>query len=77
MYKSLGDIRMRKEKLRKDLEADDAKIKRMWGSLFAKPDLLSPNASTGKKLNSMLSIGAGALDGAILAWKLYRKFRKR
>ena len=76
-YNSLTEIRLRKELLRKDIEADDAKIKKLWHSLFVKPDALSKNASKGKRLQSMINIGAGAFDGALLAWKLYRKFHRK
>ena len=75
-YASLNDIRLRKEKLQREIEADDAKIKVLWKSLFVKPDVLSKSASKGKRLQSLLSVGAGAFDGAMLAWKLYRKFKK-
>ena len=74
-YKSLSDIRLKKDLLRKDIEADNAKIKTLWSTLFTKPDALSSNATTSKRLNSLLHMGAGALDGALLAWKLYRKFK--
>ncbi len=37
-YNSLNDIRLRKEALRKSIEADDKKIKTLWNSLFTKPD---------------------------------------
>ena len=76
-YSSLNEIRLRKELVQKDIEADDAKIKALWRTLFVKPDVLSKNASPGKRLNSLFSIGASAFDGALLAWKLYRKFKKR
>ena len=76
-YRSLYDIRLRKEQLQKEIKADDEKIKTLWRSIFAKPAILSKSASTNKRLNSLLSIGAGAFDGALLAWKLYRKFKKR
>ena len=32
-YNSLNEIRLRKELLRKDIQADDAKIKALWKSL--------------------------------------------
>ena len=76
-YSSLTEIRLRKELLRKDIEKDDAKIKALWNSLFTKPEALAKNASASKRLNSMLKIGAGAFDGAILAWKLYHKFKRK
>ena len=76
-YNSLNEIRLRKELLRKDIEADDAKIKKLWHSLFTKPDALAKNATKGKRIQSMINIGAGAFDGALLAWKLYRKFKRK
>ena len=76
-YRSLNDIRLRKEALRKSIEADDKKIKPLWNSLFTKPDAFKKDVSRGKRLQSMMSIGMGAFDGALLAWKLYRKFKKK
>ena len=76
-YRSLNDIRLRKEALRKSIEADDKKIKTLWNSLFTKPDAFSKDVSKGKRISSMISIGAGAFDGALLAWKLYRKFKRK
>ena len=70
-------IRLRKEALCKSIEADDKKIKTLWNSLFTKPDAFKKDASRGKRLQSMMSIGMGAFDGALLAWKLYRKFKKK
>lgn len=75
-YSSLTEIRLRKELLQKDIAADDAKIKALWKSLFVKPDALSKKATPSKRMQSLFSIGAGAFDGALLAWKLYRKFKK-
>ena len=62
-YNSLNEIRLRKELLRKDIQADDAKIKALWKSLFTKPEALSKNASASKRFSSMMKIGAGAFDG--------------
>lgn len=76
-YQSLADIRLRKEAIRKGLTADETKFNKIWNSLFHKPDVLSSSASTSKRLNSLLSIGMGAMDGALLAWKLYRKFKRK
>ena len=76
-YNSLNDIRLRKEALRKSIEADDKKIKALWNSLFTKPDAFSKEASRGRRIASMISVGTGAFDGALLAWKLYRKFKRK
>ena len=48
-YNSLNDIRLRKEALRKSIEADDKKIKTLWNSLFTKPDAFKKDASRGKR----------------------------
>ena len=66
-YRSLNDIRLRKESLRKSIEADDKKIKTLWNSLFTKPDAFSKDVSKGKRISSMISIGAGAFDVVLLA----------
>jgi hypothetical protein len=76
-YNSLNDIRLKKEAIRKEIDADDAKIQTLWNSLFTKPEILSRNASPSKRLQSLLQVGAGAFDGALLAWKLYRRFKPR
>lgn len=76
-YSSLNEIRLRKELLRRDIEADDAKIKALWNALFVCPDALSKKATPSKRMQSLFSIGAGAFDGALLAWKLYRKFKRK
>ncbi len=76
-YGSLNEIRLRKELLRKDIEADSAKIKALWTSLFVRPDALAKKATPSKRMQSLFSIGAGAFDGALLAWKIYRKFKRK
>ncbi len=76
-YNSLSDLRLRKELLRKDIETDSKKLNSLWNSLFTKPEILSKSASTSKRISSLVSMSAGAIDGAIFAWKLYRKFKKK
>lgn len=74
---SLNDLRLRKELLRKDIESDEKQMRNLWRSIFTRPQALSKQASTSKRISSLISMGAGALDGAILAWKLYHKFKKK
>lgn len=74
---SLAEIMLRKELVQKDIDADDEKIKNSMELAFQKADALSKSASTSKRISSLMSMGAGALDGAILAWKLYRKFKRK
>ena len=49
-YNSLNDIRLKKEAIRKEIDADDAKIQTLWNTLFTKPEILSRNASPSKRL---------------------------
>lgn len=75
-YRSIDEIRMRKALLLKDIQKDSDKIDRQWHSLFRKPQGLTKNATPGNRIASVMNMGAGFLDGALLVWKLYRKFKK-
>lgn len=77
VYNSLSDIRLRKEQLRNDILKDDQKIKDLWGNLFHKPDLLSKDMSPSKRFTCLMNTGAGLLDGFLLGWKLYKKFKRK
>ena len=75
-YKSLNDIRIRKEMLRNDILKDDQKIRTLWHSLFKPSDIIDKNTSPSKRISSLINTGATVIDGAILGWKLYRKFKR-
>lgn len=75
-YRSLEEICLRKEMLLKDIQKDDQQIMQLWHGLFHKPVALRQNATPSKRIGSLMSTGAGILDGIILGWKLYRKFKK-
>ena len=75
-YTSLHEIRQRKEQLRKQMNADEEKMKNMWRSLFAQQQQDLSSSSPSKRIFSIMQMGAGAVDGVILGWKLYRKFKK-
>jgi len=72
-YRSLQEIRDRKDALLNEIRKDDQQMRTHWNSLFHKPSnqLVS---TPSRKLNTLMTTGAGVLDGIILAWKLYRKF---
>lgn len=70
-YKSLVAIKKRKEQLRKQIQKDDAQIHALWKTLFHKPE----KSSKGMRVSGLMNTGAGVLDGLILGWKLYRKFK--
>lgn len=75
-YQSIEEIRLRKATLQKEIEADSAKIDEKWHSLFKKPEALSKSATPSQRISGIISSGAGVLDGILLVWKLYRKFKR-
>lgn len=75
-YQSIEEIRLRKAALQKEIEADSAKIDEKWHSLFKKPEALSKSATPSQRISGIISSGAGVLDGILLFWKLYRKFKR-
>lgn len=73
-YTSLEEIRLRKTVLQKQLGDSGKEVKTIWDSIFHKSEP-SPSSPT-QRLMSLASTSAGLIDGAILGWKLYRKFKK-
>lgn len=69
-YKSLEDIRLRKEELRQALRKDNHSMKTQWNGLFHQEKSNRPS----RRIANMMSTGAVLVDGIILAWKLYNKF---
>ena len=75
-YRTLEDIEARKDEIRLQLRQSDKQMKEMWHSLFRKPDSLASLSPT-RRITSLLSNSATVVDGLILTWKLYRKFKKK
>ena len=75
-YQSIEEIRLRKAALQKEIEADSPKIEEKWHSLFKKPEALLKSATPSQRISGIISSGAGVLDGILLVWKLYRKFKR-
>lgn len=69
-YKSLDDIRMRKEELRQSLRKDNQSMKTQWNGLFHQEKTNSPT----RRFANIMSTSAIVLDGIILAWKLYNRY---
>ena len=76
VYHSIDEIRARKALLQKDIKTDEEKIDEKWHSLFKKPQALSKAATPSQRITSIVNSSAGVLDGLLLVWKLYRKFKK-
>ena len=74
-YTTLRSIEERKLQLLKEIRKDSDKMNKLRKQLFTKPEALTTRRG---KLNmhELMSTGAGVFDGLLLAWKLYRKFKK-
>ena len=72
-YKSLDDISLRKAKLLDDIRKDRKKMGAMWNEMLRHGQ---KSRKKGMSLQSIMSTGMGVLDGALFAWKLYRKFKR-
>ena len=71
---SLAQLAVYKKHLKEAIEQDEKEMKKMWNSLFKKTS--STRKSPSQKLSSILSMSGGIIDGALLGWKLYRKFKR-
>ncbi|RRD02233.1 hypothetical protein [Prevotella sp. OH937_COT-195] len=69
-YKTLKSISERKQQLLTGIRADHAQMDTLWKDLTTKHE----QPTKGLKMADMLNTGAGIFDGAMLGWKLYRKY---
>jgi len=76
VYTTLSEIRLRKKMLLKDIKADDKHIKTLWGTLFHKKKSTAVRTPV-ERMTGLLNNGSGIIDGLLLGWKLYRKFKRK
>lgn len=72
-YQSLLAIRARKMQLNKEIQRSEQEIKTTWDSIFHPKKDPVPNTPTQRFL-SLASSSVGLIDGALLGWKLYKRF---
>lgn len=72
-FESLHDISLRKAQLLKAIHKDNKEIGRQWNDLFRKDET---KKGKGYSFANIVGNSIGVLDGALFAWKLYRKFKK-
>lgn len=72
-YRSLEELQRGKEQILEKIRKDSADFGSKWHSMF-----YDNTASSKKGLNmsTLINTGAGLFDGFMLAWKLYKKFKK-
>ena len=73
-FRSLSDIVAYKQQLREKIDKDEETITSKWNDLFHKEDEEPRNRA--QKLARMVSLGTGVFDGALLGWKLYRRYQE-
>lgn len=74
-FDSLQEIRLRKAKLKGEINTLERSMGKLWDSVFhekEKKGVMTPS----KRISQIITTGAGVFDGAMLAFKLYRKFKK-
>lgn len=71
---SLDELRLYKEKIYREIQEDEHKIGGLWNDLFHKTTMPEPSTPI-QRLTNVMSMGTSIVDGIILGWKLYRKFK--
>ena len=74
-YTTLRSIGDRKAQLLKEIRKDSDQINKLRQQLFSKPKM--PAKRSGFMPSKLMGTGASVLDGLLLAWKLYRKFKRK
>lgn len=69
-YRTLEEIRQRKNELRRQIDRDNEHISQLWGSLFVK----RKDSTTGQFVTNLLSHGAMMIDTFLLVRKLRRDY---
>lgn len=72
-YRSLAELQERKDQIQRAIRIDNKDIIKKWRSLFYEH---KKSRKKGFSMVSLINTGAGLLDGFMLAWKLYNKFRR-
>lgn len=69
-YRTLEEIRKRKNELRRQIDRDNEHIGKLWGSLFVK----RKESTTGQFVTNLLSHGAMMIDAFLVVRKLRRDY---
>lgn len=69
-YRTLEDIRQRKDELRRQLDRDTEHISHLWDSIFVKRS----ESTRGEFISSLISNSALAIDAFLMVRKLRRDY---
>lgn len=71
-FTSISEISQKREQVLAEIRQDSKKMGLLWKDLFRNE---TPRKK-GINLASVLNMSTGLFDGFLLAWKLYRKFKR-
>lgn len=75
-YRNLDEIRLRKAQLLTDIAKDNNQMRKQWNQLFHKSGKTNGKKRPARRFAGIMTTGASVVDGLLLGWKLYRKFKK-
>jgi len=70
-YRTLDEIRQRKDQLSEELQQDSTRFSTLWGQLFVK----RKDVSKGEFIASMVTNSITAIDAFLLVRKLLKNYR--
>lgn len=73
-FSSLEEIEAYKQEVHQEVRNDEQQIAQLWKELFYKEESRMPKTPV-QRVMGMVNMGSGVIDGLILGWKLYRKFK--
>ncbi|MCI6234778.1 MAG: hypothetical protein MR627_06735 [Prevotella sp.] len=71
VYHNLEEVRLRKANLQTELLRKEGNIRKLWNDIFHGKKKTS---SKKNRISGIVNSSMGIIDGALLGWKLYRKF---
>ncbi len=75
IYNTIADIQQEKMQINAEIAASRKSIGIIWNNLFHGNKQKTP-ASPAQRFVQLISTGSGVVDGILLGWKLYRRFKK-
>jgi hypothetical protein len=70
-YRTLEEIRERKQELRRHIDRDSQQIGQLWGTLFVKRE----QSTRGEFISSIISNSALAIDAFLMVRKLRKNYK--
>ena len=70
-YRTLDDIRQRKQELRQQMDGQQQQVEKLWHALFVKPS----ESTRGQFVQSLIANSALAIDAFLLVRKLRRNYK--